>query len=85
MNSIADLSGVACAVRASVLLTALLVAPFSGASLAQDAWPARPVRVVVPSSPGGGTDIYARLIAAGRKQGAESANCGSGTRTDIHV
>ena len=30
---------------------------------AQDAWPSRPVRFIVPSSPGGGTDLYARLLA----------------------
>jgi len=34
------------------------------AALAQEGWPSRSVRVVVPSSPGGGTDIYARLISA---------------------
>jgi len=30
---------------------------------AQDRWPARPIRFVVPSSPSGGTDLYARLLA----------------------
>lgn len=30
---------------------------------AQDNWPARPVRFIVPSSPGGGTDLYARVLA----------------------
>jgi len=36
---------------------------------AQEAWPARPVRVVVPSSPGGGTDTFARLITQGLSDG----------------
>ncbi|TMG74515.1 MAG: tripartite tricarboxylate transporter substrate binding protein [Betaproteobacteria bacterium] len=30
---------------------------------AQDAWPARAVKFIVPSSPGGGTDLYARQLA----------------------
>jgi tripartite-type tricarboxylate transporter receptor subunit TctC len=32
---------------------------------AQEAWPSRPIRVVVPSSPGGGTDTFARILAQG--------------------
>ena len=30
---------------------------------AQTVWPARPVRVIVPSSPGGGTDAFGRILA----------------------
>src|SRR5262245_58058657 len=32
------------------------------APYAQETWPARPVRIIVPSSPGGGTDVFARLL-----------------------
>ncbi|NML44674.1 tripartite tricarboxylate transporter substrate binding protein [Ramlibacter sp. G-1-2-2] len=34
-----------------------------GLALAQADWPARPVRVIVPSSPGGGTDAFGRILA----------------------
>src|SRR6266850_8344585 len=44
-----------------LLCLALLVSCF--AAQAQEAWPARPVKFIVPSSPGGGTDLYARILA----------------------
>lgn len=50
-----------------ILFRALLAATIAGsvhsAAHAQDTWPSKPVKVIVPSSPGGGTDAYARIIA----------------------
>lgn len=42
-------------------LAALLLA--LAPACAQERWPERPIRFVVPSSPSGGTDLYARLLA----------------------
>jgi tripartite-type tricarboxylate transporter receptor subunit TctC len=43
----------------------LLAAPLLVGDLhAQTDWPAKPVRIIVPSSPGGGTDTIGRLLAA---------------------
>jgi tripartite-type tricarboxylate transporter receptor subunit TctC len=44
---------------AAVVISSLI----SAAAPAQDPWPAKPVRIIVPSSPGGGTDLYARILA----------------------
>ena len=45
-----------------VLCVAAVFAAASGESFAQAGYPARPVRLIVPSSAGGGTDIVARII-----------------------
>lgn len=49
-------------VTAVGLFSVLFAALASSAGGAQSDYPARPVRVVVPSSPGGGTDILTRII-----------------------
>src|SRR5262245_9140421 len=43
------------------MLTALFLIGALGATQAQD-YPSRPVRIIVPSEPGGGTDISARIL-----------------------
>ena len=45
--------------RRAILATPFLAAP----AFAQDAWPNRAVRIIVPYAPGGGTDVTTRAIA----------------------
>ncbi len=47
----------------SALSVAALSAPFAGSLAAQEAWPDRPIQIVVPWSAGGATDAVMRILA----------------------
>src|SRR5688500_7053378 len=48
-----------------LLVCALALVAFHSPALAQEKWPDRPVKLVVPFPPGGGTDIVARAMGQG--------------------
>jgi len=48
--------------RLSLVLLSALPLVFGGAAAAQDKYPSKPVKIVVPYAPGGATDITARIF-----------------------
>ena len=56
--------------RAFNLSAAAAAVSVAAPSLAQSAWPSKPIRIVVPYTPGGFTDQMARLISPGCRAGS---------------
>ena len=48
-------------IRFALLLCALLLGPLGSADA--QSWPARPIKIIVPTGPGAATDVIARLMA----------------------
>ena len=48
-------------IRSALLLCALVLGPTGTANT--QSWPARPVKIIVPTGPGAATDVMARLMA----------------------
>jgi tripartite-type tricarboxylate transporter receptor subunit TctC len=76
--------------RPASALFAAAIALSAGGAWAQVGYPVKPVRLVVPSSPGGGTDITARMLAprlteALGQQVVVENRAGAGTMIGIEV
>jgi len=52
----------------SVLVGAVMAAVCAAAAQVQN-WPARPIKLIVPTGPGAATDVMARLLADGASRG----------------
>jgi tripartite-type tricarboxylate transporter receptor subunit TctC len=48
--------------RAAAAAATILIAGFSGVALAQAGYPDKPIRLIVPFPPGGGTDVVSRIV-----------------------